>query len=143
MSNEKGESKRVVLKINVSFRIILRASLKSSFPVNANIPLDGSRFRSRSRNELFSFHRSNKIFCTISILILKFRRACKNYPLITRGLKIRSFFIYIKMFEGSFFFLSEIENYAIYNPRYYNPFFFPSILLFIRNQFYPKGVSYF
>lgn len=101
------------------------------------------RFRSRSRNELFSFHRSNKIFCTISILILKFRRACKNYLLITRGLKIRSFFIYIKMFEGSFFFLSEKENYAIYNPRYYNPFFFSSILLFIRNQFYPKGVSYF
>lgn len=47
------------------------------------------------------------------------------------------------MFEESFFFLSEKENYAIYNPRYYNPFFFSSILLFIRNQFYPKGVSYF
>lgn len=55
MSNEKGESKRVVLKINVSFRIILRASLKSSFPVNANIPLDGSfQISFEERTFLFS-----------------------------------------------------------------------------------------
>lgn len=73
MSNEKGESKRVVLKINVSSRIILRASFKSSFPfLNANIPFDGSRFRSRSRETFLS------LSVQIKYLILKFRYTCKK-----------------------------------------------------------------
>lgn len=58
MSNEKGESKRVVLKINVSFRIILRASLESSF-----IQLTQTfRLTDRFSFELFSFQIKYRIF---------------------------------------------------------------------------------
>lgn len=58
MSNEKGESKRVVLKINVSFRIILRASLESSF-----IQLTQTfRLTDRFSFELFSSQIKYRIF---------------------------------------------------------------------------------
>lgn len=58
MSNEKGESKRVVLKINVSFRIILRASLESSF-----IQLTQTfRLTDRFSFELFLFQIKYRIF---------------------------------------------------------------------------------
>lgn len=58
MSNEKGESKRVVLKINVSFRIILRASLESSF-----IQLTQTfRLTDRFSFEFFSFQIKYRIF---------------------------------------------------------------------------------